>query len=332
MKILVTGGLGFVGHGLCKALLDAGHEVHALGRTIKPNPAKLLAGLVYHSHDLAKDAPPNGCLDGTDAVFHAAAKAGVGGTYEQYRLANLVATEQLLSASKYHGVPRFIYTSTPSVVFSTKPIREGDESLTYSTESFSDYASSKAQAERMVLSANDPSRIQTLALRPHLVWGAGDPHLMPRVIQRHRSGKLRIVGDGTNRVDLTHVENVVHAHLCALRSLIANPSLGGNPYFIGQDEPVILWEWINHVFAQIGLPPLEKSISYRTARTVGWVMEQAWKFLPMQGEPPMTRFVACQLANDHWFSCRAAEKDLGYKPVLSMKQALEKTLPWLRAL
>ena len=332
MKILVTGGLGFIGFRLVQNLIDQGHEVHALGRTQKPPKAKEIHGLHYHPHDLSTSVLSADWFLGTDTIFHVAAKAGMGGNFTEYLQANLVSTEKLLVAAKQAKVKRFIYTSTPSVVFSKHPICNGTESLPYSTENFSPYATTKAWAEKAVLLADNKSGMRTIALRPHLVWGAGDPHLLPRVIARHQAGKFKIVGNAKNKVDLTHVDNVVHAHLCALESMQVNASLGGKAYFIGQNEPVFLWEWLNHIFTELGLPTLEKAVPFKTAYHLGFMIEKLWGALRIKSDPPMTRFVACQLAQDHWFSSEAAQKDLGYQPILSMDQALEKTLPWLRSL
>ncbi len=332
MKILVTGGLGFVGHSLVQKLLAEGHEVHALGRTSKPPEDKLLPGLHYHCHDLTRERTPMEWIKGTDSVFHVAAKAGVGGRYSDYKLANFTATKKLLDVCKKNGVSKFIYTSTPSVVFSARSICGGDESLPYSNENFSPYASTKALAEQAVLDHHNPDGMRTLALRPHLIWGEGDPHLLPRVISRHRARKLKIVGNGKNMVDLTHLDNVVHAHLCAYRSMVSDPCLGGKPYFIGQNEPVPLWGWLNKLFSELGLPQLEKSVSFQTAYSAGHFFEKVWNLFGLQSDPPMTRFVACQLARDHWFSYLAAKKDLGYQPLVNMEDAMEKTLPWLKTL
>ena len=162
--------------------------MHALGRTTHPPVDKRLNGLHYHRHDLSQSMISYQWFKGTDTVFHVAAKAGMGGRYETYRQANFIATEYLLQACQEFGVSRFIYTSTPSVAFSTEPIRGGDESLPYSREVFSPYASTKALAEQAVLAAHHPNGMRTIALRPHLIWGEGDPHLLPRVISRHRLG------------------------------------------------------------------------------------------------------------------------------------------------
>ena len=332
MKVLITGGLGFIGHSIVQKLVHQGHEVHALGRTAYPSKDKLIPGLQYHVHDLSQSVLSPDWLMGTETIFHVAAKAGVGGKYADYFHANVLSTENLLHAAKQCGVRRFIYTSTPSVVFAKSSICNGNESLPYSTENFSPYATTKALAEKCVLDADDPSGMRTIALRPHLVWGSGDPHLLPRVIARHRAGKFKIVGDGTNKVDLTHIENVVHAHLCAFDAMIADASLGGRKYFIGQEEPVPLWPWLNQIFLEIGLPTLDRSISFKTAYHLGQGIEKIWDIFRLKKDPPMTRFIACQLAQDHWFSSQAARNDLNYRPIISMSQAMEKTLPWLRQL
>ena len=332
MKILITGGTGFIGYSLAKRLLAAGHEVHVVGRSPVPPEAKDFDKITYHPHDLSTQGIPPSIISGTDFVFHIAAKAGVGGSYSSYYAANYLATVNLLKSCLACQVPRMVFTSSPSVVFSGSSIRDGNESLDYVKSNLSSYATTKALAEKAVLGAHSPGIFQALALRPHLVWGEGDPHLLPQVIKRHKAGKLRIVGNGENRVDLTHIDNVCHAHLCAMEALIENKTAGGKAYFVGQDEPVCLWAWLNDLFEQLDLPPLKKRISFGKAYFAGLILEKSWRFLRVRNDPPMTRFVACQLAHDHWFSPQAAKTDLGYEPIQSMQESLEKSMAWLRSL
>ena len=183
----------------------------------------------------------------------------------------------MLESCLASGVRRLVYTSTPSVTFSGKPIRAGTESLPRVKDRISFYALTKAMAEKAVLKAHDPGKLQTLALRPHLVWGEGDPHLLPRVISRHKEGKLKIVGDGNNQVDLTHVDNVCHAHLCAMKTLLENETAGGKAYFIGQEAspPVAM---AKQLVCETGLPPLEKSIGFGKAYFAGLVLEKSGGF------------------------------------------------------
>jgi len=332
MKILVTGGTGFIGHALAMQLLDGGHDVHVIGRSASPSKEKCFQGIAYHQGNLAEGSIPKEPLSGTELVFHVAAKAGVGVSYGDYYSANYLGTTNLIEACHAHGVPRLIHTSTPSVVFSGESIRGGDESMPYLSSRLSPYAHSKALAEKAVLEAHSPGRFQTMALRPHLVWGEGDRHLLPRVIQRHRAKKLKIVGSGENQVDLTHIDNVCHAHACGMNALLESDEAGGKAYFIGQEEPVRLWPWLNQLFGKLGLPPLERRIPFPVTYFAGLFLEKAWGLAKPGADPPMTRFVACQLAHDHWFSSRAAKNEIGYRPLRSMDDCLEKSLPWLRSL
>jgi len=275
MKIIVSGGTGFLGSSLAQNLSVAGHEVHTIGR--KPASIACSNKLIHHTFDLSKDMLNPSLLADTDIFFHIAAKAGVWGEYSEFYNANVVATEKILVACESANIPRLIYTSTPSVVFCGKSIVGGNESLQYGNTRFSPYAETKAIAEQKVLGAHSTGKIQTIALRPHLVWGENDPHLLPRVIARHKAGKLRIIGSGQNQVDLTHIENVTHAHICAMQEMIRNKNLGGKPYFIGQSEPVFLWKWLNQVFQSIDLPPLTKKLSFQNAFILGASLEKIWK-------------------------------------------------------
>ena len=326
MKILVTGGAGFIGRRIVRRLLEHGHEVHVLGRTTRPTDETVS----FVAVDLARESMPAGLCKGVDAIFHVAAKAGVWGSASSYSKANVLATRRVVEACHEHGVRFLIHTSTPSVVFTGQSFRGESESLPYGRNWLCHYARTKAIAEREVLAANGEGGLKTVALRPHLVWGPEDPHLVPKVLERARSGKLRIVGKGDNRVDLTYVENAAHAHLLALDALRSGNHPGGKAYFLADEEPVSLWPWLNELLGQLGEPPVTRQISLRKAYAIGFLLECVWRALGLAGEPPMTRFVAKQLAEDHWFDVSAAKRDLGYEPIVSMEDGLRDTASWFK--
>jgi nucleoside-diphosphate-sugar epimerase len=322
---LVTGGTGFLGRRLVERLLAEGRHVAVLARTPSPDLEKRGVRFVRASLDDAA-AVRDACI-GIETVFHVAAKVGVWGRYEDFFRSNVLGTRALLDGCRAHGVARVVFTSTPSVVYNGRNLAGADESLPLTTQCPSPYPLTKAIAEREVLAANSP-RLRTIALRPHLIWGIGDPHLVPRILQRARAKKLRIVGSGRNRVDMVHLENAVDAHLAAERALqhchlLSDTSqkplrADGRAFFITNGEPVELWEWINALLAALGEPPVTQKISLGAASAIGAMCETAWRFLPLRGEPPMTRFVAAELAKDHWFDITAARRDLGYSPRVSM--------------
>jgi 2-alkyl-3-oxoalkanoate reductase len=337
-SVLVTGGTGFLGRRLIERLLAEGRNVTLLGRTPAPDLEKCGVRFVRASIDDA--AAVTVACEGVHTVFHVAAKVGVWGRYEDFFRINVLGTRAVLDACRVQGVQRLVYTSTPSVVYNGRDLAGADESLPLTTACPCAYPLTKAIAEREVLAANSAD-VKTIALRPHLIWGVGDPHLVPRILKRAREGRLRIVGSGRNRVDMVHVENTVDAHLLAEKALFAQQHpqgdrdsaprrAEGRAFFITNGEPVVLWTWINKLLEAVGNPPIRKHLSLRAASTLGTACEWAWRILPLRGEPPMTRFVADELAKDHWFDITAARRDLGYVPRVSMEQGTKELVESLK--
>jgi len=329
-SVLVTGGTGFLGRRLVERLLAERRPVTVLARRADPTLAARGVRFITASLD---DAPAvAAACAGHTTVFHTAAKVGVWGRYDDFFRTNVLGTRAILAGCRAHGVARLIYTSTPSVVYHGQSLANADESLPLTTSCPSPYPLTKAIAEREVLAANTPDHtgLQTVALRPHLIWGIGDPHLVPRVLARARAGRLRIIGDGQNKVDMVHVENAVDAHLAAERALSGSqssnsqsqipPPAAGRAYFITNGEPVVLWAWINQLLTALGEPPVTRRISLSAATAIGAFCETLWRVLPVNTEPPMTRFIAAELAKDHWFNLTAARRDLGYEPRITMAE------------
>jgi nucleoside-diphosphate-sugar epimerase len=328
MAVLVTGGGGFLGQVLCRALVARGETVHSLARGDYPELVAL--GVKTFRGDLACRDEVFRATDGCNAVFHVAAKAGVWGPYTEYHQANVVGTQNVLEACRTHGVAKLIYTSSPSVVYAGHDEAGLNESTPYPSTYLTHYPRTKAEAERLVLAANGPTR-STVALRPHLIWGPGDNHLVPRLIARAKAGKLRRVGDGRNRVDTTYIDNAVAAHLAAFDRLCPTAACAGKAYFIANNEPRPLWELIDQMLACADLPPVKRSISAGTACAAGAMLEGIYTMMGWRDEPPMTRFVARQLSTDHWYDLTAAMRDLGYQPVVSVDEGLRLLRAWLQS-
>ncbi len=328
MKALVTGGNGFLGQRIVELLTDSGHEVVTFARSEAPTS---IANRGTHIRGDLRDANalPQ-ALKNVDVVFHVASKTGYWGAREEYVSINVDGARNLLQAARDAGVGRFIYTSTPSVIGYERDA-EGIAEAPYPERWESLYGETKAKAEQLVLAANSQT-LRTVALRPHLVFGPRDNHLLPRVVARARSGRLVQVGDGLNRVDMTDVDNAAWAHLDAANALASAPNAcAGRAYFISNGEPVLLWPWTQQLLDRLGAPRVTRTLTLSTALAIGGAMEKAWTWLPLPGEPPMTRFLASALARHHWYDLGPAQRDLGYHVRVSMEAGLDRVVHWMRS-
>ncbi|MFQ5413823.1 MAG: NAD-dependent epimerase/dehydratase family protein [Phycisphaerae bacterium] len=334
MRALVTGGGGFIGSRIAHTLHDRGDHVTAIGRRRYPHLET--AGIHTIQGDLRDPATARRACAGMDCVFHVAGVTGVWGPRSWFWGINVDATQNVIDACRAAGVPRLVFTSSPSVVFGEHDVCGVDESHPYPPRYLAHYPATKAEAERRVLAANaTPTTptgpvLSTVALRPHLVWGPGDPHLIPRVVDRARRGKLTQVGDGRNLVDITYIDNAADAHILAADALAPGAPCAGRAYFITQGQPVRIWPWFRHILAELGISPPKRTVSYNAAKRAGALLEATYRLLRRRREPIMTRFVASQLAKSHYFDISAARRDLGYEPGVTTDDGVARLIAWLR--
>ncbi|MCF8056782.1 MAG: NAD-dependent epimerase/dehydratase family protein [Desulfocapsa sp.] len=320
-RALVTGGGGFVGSHIVRQLHQMGVECHVLGRSRYPEMEVL--GATCLQGDICDGEYLSSAMDGVDTVFHVAALAGIWGKWEDYYRINVIGTGNVLAACKKNGVRNLVYTSTPSVVFNGDDIVNGNEELPYADHFLCHYAKSKVMAEKIVLESAG-SELQTCAIRPHLVWGPGDPHLIPRLLERGQRRQLKKVGNCTNMVDISYVENVATAHLLAARNLETTGTASGQSYFISQGEPVNLWDWIDELFERMQIPPVRSRVPFPIAYGAGAVLEAIHHLFSPEKEPRMTRFLAEQLAKSHCFSIDKAKQDLDYTVSITTKEGMNR--------
>ena len=249
-KVLVTGGGGFLGYAVVKQLTDFGRQVRSFSRYRHRALTRL--GVDQYQGDIRDRAAVNNACRGVDTVYHIAAKPGIWGSYNEFYAVNTQGTLNVIDACIKEGVRLMVYTSSPSVVFDGTDMTGIDESVGYPDYYLCPYPQTKALAEQAVIYAGRMKILPTIVLRPHLIWGPGDNHLVPRIISRAK--RLVQVGDGTNQVDTVYIDNAADAHLQAERALRTNPSLSGNIYFISQDDPVPLWTIINAILDAAGKP------------------------------------------------------------------------------
>ncbi len=324
-SILVTGGGGFLGKAIVSRLVKRGCRVRSLCRRHYDALSHLNVEQILG--DICDPEAVENACQGVDLVFHTAAKAGICGKPADFYNINVTGTENILAALKRTGNAGLIHTSSPSVVFHGRDMAGIDESAPYPARYSADYPATKAQAEHLVTRAA-LAGLHAIILRPHLIWGPGDNHLVPRIVKR--AHQLRRVGNGRNRVDTTFIDNAADVHILASERLLSNPELSGKKYFISQGEPVPLWEMINDILKAAGKPPVQGKISKRTAWVAGAFLEFIYKCFRLSGEPRMTRFLAEELSTNHWFNIQAARKDLGYTPSVSIAQGLRQLEAWFQ--
>ena len=324
-KVLVTGGGGFLGSAIVTRLVERKYHVRSFSRNRYPELSSM--GIEQIQGDICNKSEIGQALRGVDLVFHTAAKAGIWGDYSDYYRTNVTGTQNVIAGCKKHHISRLIYTSSPSVVFNGTDMEGVNESVPYPATYHAYYPQTKAIAEQVVIKAAGQG-LMTIILRPHLIWGPGDKHFVPRIIAR--ANRLVRVGNGKNLIDTVYIDNAADAHILAADALEKNPILSGNIYFISQGDPVPLWDMINHILKAAGLAPVRRSMPRNMAWLIGVMLEWVYRSFNNSKEPQMTRFLADELAKAHWFDISAARKDLGYAPRISIKEGLRRLERWLQ--
>ncbi|MCW8996675.1 MAG: NAD-dependent epimerase/dehydratase family protein [Psychromonas sp.] len=327
-RVFVTGAGGFLGKALCSHLRAANIDVIGFARGDYPELERM--GIKLFKGDIADKQALLKAMQSCDLVFHVASKAGIWGDKKSYFSTNVSGTENIISACQTLNIESLVYTSTPSVTFAGKDENGIDESYPYAQQFLNFYGQSKAVAEQAVLQANalplnNQTPLKTVALRPHLIWGPGDPHLVPRVLQRAEAGKLKLIGKEDKLVDTIYIDNAVYAHLLAALELNDPASVcAGKAYFLSNDQPILMAEMLNKILACKGLKPVSKRVPASVAYMAGTILEWLYRALRKKDEPIMTRFVARQLSSSHYFNVSAAKTELNYQPLVNIEQGMQK--------
>ncbi|WP_210505232.1 NAD(P)-dependent oxidoreductase [Naasia sp. SYSU D00057] len=315
MRVLVTGASGMLGGATARTVAAAGHEV----RTFQRGPANL-EGVEDVRGSLTDAAAVAAAVEGVEAVVHLAAKVSLAGDPADFAAVNIEGTRTLLGAARRAGVRRFVHVSSPSVAHTGASIAGDDAAPADPEHARGEYARTKALGERLALDA-DADGFAVVVVRPHLVWGPGDPQLVARIVERARSRRLPLLGSGAALIDTTYVDNAASALLAALERAEA---VHGGSYVVTNGEPRPVAEMLAGICAAAGAPAPSWSVPPGLARAAGGAVEAVWRIRPGEDEPPMTRFLADQLSTAHWFDQRRTRADLQWRPQVSLDEGFRR--------
>lgn len=317
MNTYVTGGSGFVGGHLVRRLVRDGHRVTALARSESSASRVESLGASAHRGDLSSPAALVEGLDGADVVFHAAAVVGSNVDPDEARRVNVDGTRNVVEAAKSTGTRRMVHLSTESVLIDGRPLEGVDESYPIPESGhLSHYAATKAEAERIVVAANG-DELETIAIRPRLIWGPEDGTWLPGLIDKVRSGVFRWVDGGEHPVSTCHVYNVVQAMVLA-----ADSGKPGSAYFVTDGPPRRFRDFASAYLATAGVVVPDKSVPGWLMRAMGATLETVWRVLPTKTAPPLNRVEAYMVSHPQVFDDSAARRELGYQPIITVEEGM----------
>jgi nucleoside-diphosphate-sugar epimerase len=311
MKVLVTGASGMLGRVTALALAERGAEVTVLQRRSAELDLREIRGDVADTEVVAE------AMAGQDALLHLAARVGVVGTAVQFERANVTGTATVLAAARQAGVGRVVHVSTPSVAHAGEPLVGAGAGPANPDGASGHYARSKARAEQLALAAAD--ELAVVAIRPHLVWGPGDTQLVGSIVARARAGRLALVDDGAALIDTTYVDNAADALIAAL-DRAEDAAVRGRAFVVSNGQPRTVAELVARICRAAGIPPPRRKVPLPVAWAGGAVAERVWTRLERSDDPPMTSFLAEQLATAHWFDQRETRAALGWTPRVGLEE------------
>lgn len=313
MNLFITGASGFVGEAATR-ILSKKHIVKAMSRSEKADAVISMVGGKPVRCEL--NSVDSNSLKGIDVVIHSAAYVEQWGSLQDFWKVNVDGTAQLLEASRKAGVKRFIFIGTEAALFYGQPMIDIDESYPYPKNSPFPYSKTKAEAEKLVLKANS-SEMQTISIRPRLIWGPGDKTVLPVLLKMISDGNFSWIDGGRALTSTTHIYNLIHSIELALTK-----GQGGKAYFVTDDEVFNFRNFLESLLATQKVVAPNRSIPGWLARFLARILERVWKLFRIKNEPPLTRFSASIMSRDCTIKIDNAKKDLDYSPLLTVRQGL----------
>jgi len=315
MHIFITGASGFVGGAFVRSSVGR-HTFSAMSRSEATDAKIRSAGATPIRCSLDDVSAEK--IRGAEAVVHCAAYVEDWGPWRDYWRVNVEGTKRMLATSKEAGARRFVHIGTEAALFHGQHMRQVDETYPLALNSPFPYSRTKAHAEKSVREANDSVRgFETIVVRPRFVWGPGDETILPTVRTMADQGRFAWIGGGRNRTSTTYIGNLSYAIDLAL-----NKGRGGEAYFVLDGDPVVFRDMLTRMAAAAGFSLGEREIPGWLVRAIAFASEKAWRTLPLQGRPPLSRFAANIMSRDCILLDAKARKEMQYQPPYTVEAGL----------
>lgn len=319
MKVLVTGGTGFLGGHLARRLLRQGAEVRVLGRNPVACAELARLGAEVVQADLRDENAVREACRGMEVVCHAGAMSEAWGRKRDFFEVNVGGTRHVIKGCREFGVRRFVYVSSSSVTFDGRSHRCISEATPFPKRFASVYSESKKVCEDVTREAAGYD-LETVIVRPKALFGPGDPSLLPRIVRAARAGRLVQIGAGRNEIDLTYIDNAVDALVLALE----HRNAANRTFLITGDETVRLWPFLRDILQRLGLPHELRRVPFRAVYALACLQEAR---ATLSGrEPVLTRFGVSLLARTQVCDISLARRELGYQPKINVAEGVQRTL------
>jgi len=326
---LITGATGLLGSHICEQLAGRGESVRALVRKTSDTRFLESLGVELAVGDITDPASLPAAMKGVETVYHAAARVGDWGPWREFVAISIDGTANMLAAAREAGVKRFLHVSSISAY--GHPDGEGmvlDESapLGVKLHKWSYYSRAKVEAEKLVWAVGEADDLPVTVCRPSWMYGPRDRASMPRIIRAIAAGKGKLIGKGSNRLNLTYAGN--EAEGCILAATC--PEAVGEAYNLSSDGELTQREYFNKVAAAIGAEPVKKKVPYKVAYHAAFWMEFFGHLFGRKSPPLVTRYAVWLMGRKCFFSPEKARRQLGWKATVGYDEGIERAVAYCK--
>ena len=315
-KVLVTGATGFLGKYVVEELVEHGYQVRAFGRNRAIGQSLVNASVTFIQGDLTNQEDLTKACQKMDMVVHAGALSTVWGPWEDFYQTNVLGTKYILETCREAKIERLVYVSSPSIYAAPRDQLDIKESDAPQENRLNNYIRSKLASEKLF---KDYPDVSSVILRPRGLFGIGDTSILPRVLNLSQKIGIPLIGDGRQLMDMTCVENVA----LAIRLALETPQAAGEVYNITNGEPRAFRNLIEETLRGLGYPIRYRKIPAPLVCAISSSLEFIYKSLKLKGEPALTRYTYYLLRYSQTLDISKAERDLGYRPKITISEGIE---------